>query len=189
MSQSLWYLEGGKRRSCSSHWFFGSPHRIIHLCLVYSSKLAGRKKSSNWASSITDSQDLDKLCPKNSKGISRDMGSAAEGQDSREPACQDSISWKLAPNMQKTETTFMTLTLWPWSQYGMLTLSIPAYFMNMIKIEGHQDCQNRNICKNRQTTEMTFVTLTLTLWPWGQYRMLTLSIPTYDLNMSKIEGH
>ena len=30
-----------------------------------------------------------KLCY--NKGISRDMGSAAEGQDSRAPACQDSI--------------------------------------------------------------------------------------------------
>ena len=69
--------------------------------------------------------------------ISRDMGSAAEGQDSRAPACQDSTQWKLAPNIQKKEMTFMTLTLWPWDQYGILTLSIPTYFMNMIKIEGH----------------------------------------------------
>ena len=65
------------------------------------------------------------------------MGSAAEGQDSRAPAVQDSIQWKLAPNMQKKEMTFMTLTLWPWDPYGILTLSIPTYFMNMIKIEGH----------------------------------------------------
>ena len=28
----------------------------------------------------------------NNKDISRDMGSAAEGQDSRAPACQDSMS-------------------------------------------------------------------------------------------------
>ena len=29
------------------------------------------------------------------------MGSAAEGQDSRAPACQDSIQWKLAPYIKK----------------------------------------------------------------------------------------
>ena len=74
---------------------------------------------------------------KKKQGISRDMGSAAEGQDSRAPACQDSTQWKLAPNIQKKEMTFMTLTLWPWDPYGILTLSIPTYFMNMIKIEGH----------------------------------------------------
>ena len=35
----------------------------------------------------------------------------------------------------------------------------------------------------------TFVNLTLTLWPWGHQGMLTLSTPTYDMNMMKIKGH
>ena len=36
---------------------------------------------------------------------------------------------------------------------------------------------------------MTFVTENLTLWPWGQVGMLTLSIPTYHMNMVMIWGH
>ena len=43
----------------------------------------------------------------NNKGISRDMGSAAEGQDSRAPACQESKT--LAPTMQKQKRPS-----WPW---------------------------------------------------------------------------
>ena len=40
-----------------------------------------------------------------------------------------------------------------------------------------------------QKTETTLVTLTLTLRPQGHLGMLTLSIPTYHVNMVMIRGH
>ena len=43
--------------------------------------------------------------------------------------------------------------------------------------------------KNGKNTEMTLVTLTLTFRPWDRLSMLTLSIPTYDLNMMRIGHH
>ena len=36
---------------------------------------------------------------------------------------------------------------------------------------------------------MTLVTSFLTLWPWGRTGVLTLSIPTYHLNMVMVKGH
>ena len=45
------------------------------------------------------------------------------------------------------------------------------------------------MCKIIQNTEMTLVTLTLTLGPQGHWGMLTLSKPTYHVNMMIIRAH
>ena len=45
------------------------------------------------------------------------------------------------------------------------------------------------MCKISQKTKITLVTLTLTLRPQGHHGMLTLSIPTYHVNMVMIGGH
>ena len=168
------------------------------------------------------------------------MGSAAEGQDSRAPACQDSMSWKLAPNMQKRKQPSwpwpqpcdlkVNMGCWPcpylpmtliWSRLKIIKAVKTVKFAKIVKNRkwtlwpwpcdlevniGCWPCPNlamtliwsklkiikavkTEVCKNYQKTEKTFVTLTLTLWPWGQQRRWTLSIPTYDQNMSKIEVH
>jgi len=87
------------------------------------------------------------------------MGSAAEGQDSRAPACQDSMSWKLAPNMQKRKQPS-----WPWPcdlEVNMGCWPCPYLPMTLIWtrfkiIKAVKNCQ---VCKNPQKRKWP-------LWPW-----------------------
>ena len=49
--------------------------------------------------------------------------------------------------------------------------------------------EDKKMRKISQNTEMTLVTLTLTLGPQGHWGMLTLSKPTYHVNMVIIRAH
>ena len=71
------------------------------------------------------------------------------------------------------------------SSYGL-----KEYFYAFLALP-FENCRGsqKKLQKYAKKPKMTFATQNLILLPWDQYGMFTLSIPTFDFNMMKIEGH